>query len=185
MIKRNSFGDKVLVADGHQNGDVIISDSSFQALQEIIAENNEMKDEKNLDKKKKDQLRKRNFFKANQKAMPMYRQLISDKQYAAAKIFFFILENMDFQNCVAASYEVLMEQCGISKPTTSRGIKYLRNNEYLTIEKIGNSNVYFINPLIAEKGSQSSLFNKFTGNILFSKKENAKTIRKSRPTIIR
>ncbi|WP_438875741.1 helix-turn-helix domain-containing protein, partial [Bacillus cereus group sp. Bce028] len=91
----------------------------------------------------------------------------------ASSLLFFIIEHMDNKNALACSYSTFEDYFGKSKMTIYRGIKVLEENGFLSVLKMGTSNVYLVNEDLAWTDSNDKKkFTKYDGKILVSKKEN-------------
>ena len=76
---------------------------------------------------------------------------LGSEKPSALKAFMFISQNMDANNALCVSMKELEKALELSKSTLNRAIKYLEENKWLVIHKLGTSNVYTINPYIAWK----------------------------------
>jgi len=91
----------------------------------------------------------------------------------AYNILLFIMEHMDFQNALVCPYTIFQEYFGISRMTVSRAIKTLKDEGFVDILKVGNTNVYIVNPDVAWTNYADKIqYCKFQGNILVNKSEN-------------
>ena len=88
-----------------------------------------------------------NCVRLNRDSMMDIAKLGSEKP-SALKVFMFISQNMDANNALCVSMKALGEALGLSRTTLSRTVKYLKENEWLYIHKLGTLNVYIINPEI-------------------------------------
>ena len=80
---------------------------------------------------------------------------------------------MDHTNALACSYAVFEEALGKSKATVTRAVKVLKDNGFLSVLKMGTSNVYIINQEVAwSSWDNKKKYCKFNGNMLISHKEN-------------
>lgn len=91
-----------------------------------------------------------NSVRLNKDFMMNIAKLGSEKP-TAFKVFMFISQNMDANNALCVSMKALGEALGFSRTTLSRTVKYLKENEWLYIRKLGTLNVYIINPEIIWK----------------------------------
>lgn len=92
----------------------------------------------------------RDYVRFNRDSMMVIAEL-NDENPSALKVFMFISQNMDANNALCVSMKALEEALGLSRSTLSRAIKYLEENKWLCIRKLGVSNVYTINSEIAWK----------------------------------
>ncbi len=139
---------------------------NMNRIEQLEIENKQSKEEWDLAKKNN------NFVQLYRDNMPELRWLMK-KNGIASGILFFIIEHMDNKNALACSYEVFEEYFEISRTTTYRAIKLLKDNGFIDVLKMGNSNIYIINTEIAwTSWNNKKEFVKFEGNILISRKEN-------------
>lgn len=70
--------------------------------------------------------------------------------------------------------EKISEYCGpVSERSIQRGIKWLKENNYINVKKCGTSNVYIINDEIYWKGpSEDRKFCEFEAHVVLSASEN-------------
>jgi len=128
------------------------------------------------EKKERDK-RNHNFVQIYRDHMTELRWLMINHPLASS-VLFYILEKMDGKNVLACSYKVLEEYFNKSNSTLHRAVKILKENGFLTVAKMGTSNVYIVNTDIAwtsyedQKSQSNSMYAEFDGKILISKKEN-------------
>lgn len=114
------------------------------------------------------------FFREN---MPEVRWLMMNHPFAGA-IYFFITEHMDGKNSLACSYALMSDYFQKDRSTIHRAINILKENGFLTIMKMGNSNVYLVNSDVAwtsynnQKSKADIEYASLDGKILVSRKEN-------------
>ena len=93
---------------------------------------------------------------------------------AAMRIFLFLTQYMDGLNAVVASYKTMEEALDLSKPTITRGIKYLTDNHFIYVMKSGTSNVYTVNPDIVWKSyGRNKQYCQFPATVILSKSEQS------------
>ena len=91
---------------------------------------------------------------------------------AAAKIFWFIVQNMDGLNALIASYAVFQEALNMSRPTVARGLAKLREMGLLYVSKSGSSNVYLLSPQLVWKSWGNNLkYCEFPAKVLLAQSE--------------
>lgn len=148
---------------------VELTPMELQQLQKLVElqENNQEKERTQEERKKN-----HNFIQVYRDNMAELRWLMSNHTFASS-LFFFILEHMDNRNALACSYSVFEDYFGKSRSTVYRAIKLLEENGFLTVLKMGTSNVYVVNEDLAWSDSNDKKkFAKYDGKILVSKKEN-------------
>ncbi|AXY11609.1 replication protein (plasmid) [Bacillus thuringiensis LM1212] len=141
----------------------------FKKLQELL----ELDEKNEQDQQKKENEKKNlNFIQLYRENMPELRWLMANHNFASS-LLFFIIEHMDNKNALACSYSVFEDYFGKSKMTIYRGIKVLEENGFLSVLKMGTSNVYLVNEDLAWTNSNDKKkYAKYDGKILISKKEN-------------
>ena len=134
---------------------------------------------KELELQKQSEESKSNEAKKNSNFVILYRDHIPElrwlmkKSGIASGILHFILEHMDYKNALICPSSVLEDYFDISRTTTHRDIKLLKDNGFIDVLKMGTSNVYIINQEIAwSSWENQKQYCKFNGNVLISAKEN-------------
>lgn len=90
----------------------------------------------------------------------------------ALGVLLFFIEHCNKMNAIVCSYQVLQEQLGLSKPTVTRSIKYLKENGFIHVYKSGTSNVYVINDnLIWTNSGDKAKYCKFPAEVILSASE--------------
>ncbi len=69
---------------------------------------------------------------------------LMQKSPIAYRIWKFILNNIEGCNSLMCSYLVFQEALNISKPTVTRAMKLLKEENFLEIYKSGSSNIYML-----------------------------------------
>jgi len=99
------------------------------------------------------------------------------KNPKAAAILTFLVDQMDNNNTVIVSYQVLQELLGVSKETVRKSIKVLKESSFIAVLKSGTSNVYAVNDSIYWKSWGSSRkYSKFSANVILTSSEQSKEI---------
>lgn len=103
---------------------------------------------------------------------------LTKKNPISAQILFFLIQNMAaHNNAVSVSYTALQEILGYSRPTLSKAIKTLEDDQYIEVIKQGTSNVYVINEKVAwRKARNQRRYALFSATIVATETENAKAI---------
>jgi len=129
-------------------------------------------DEEAAQKEKEEQEKNQNFIQLYREHMTELRWLMT-KHAFASNLLFFIIEHMDNRNALACSYNLLCEYFEVSRMTIYRAIKILKDNGFIDVLKMGNSNVYVINQQLAWTDKHTSKkYSKYDGKILVSHAEN-------------
>ena len=101
--------------------------------------------------------------------MASTRQLLR-KSPVACSLLLFILEKMDRQNALICSMAVFCEALGYSRQTISKGIKILKDANYISVKKYGGTYIYLLNSEIAWKSWGTGYeYAEFHSNVLLSK----------------
>jgi len=117
------------------------------------------------------------FIQLYRAPMKAFRRIIRQNP-VAAEIFYFLLEHMDYGNSLACSYAVLEEVTGTSKTTVWRAVKFLKEEQYVTVSRMGNCNVYHINATVAwTTWGNGKKYAKFNATIVLAESEQDGTIK--------
>lgn len=128
---------------------------------------NFMKTKNQLDKTKND-----DFVMFFREHMPELRWL-SIENTTAYNIFMFLCEHMDRSNGLICPSSILEDYFNVSKRTVQRAIKYLSDNGFICIMKVGTSNAYIVNPSIAWTSKKDGIeYCQFNGTFLIDRKQN-------------
>lgn len=91
----------------------------------------------------------------------------------ALSILLFILDHMDGTNALICSYAVFEEALEYSRAAVAKGIKFLKDNNFIRTAKTGNAVVYYLNTEIGWKSWGTGYqYAEFNAKILLSKSEN-------------
>lgn len=109
--------------------------------------------------------------------MPMLRRLMLINPMSA-NIFLYLAEKMEEgTNAIACSHKVFEEAFGVSRQTISTAVKELRELEFLTIYKMGTTNVYTMNAAVVWSDDTSGrAFATFNAKIIITASEQDKDI---------
>src|SRR5699024_1653887 len=127
------------------------------------------------DEKELEQLEKKNppFIQLTKGIGPETLAKVSERSSTAISILMFFLENMDDYNTFMVSQKVIANTLKKSRQTITNGVKILEKENVLGIGRIGQTNVYIINPRLAwQKGYKQRNTVNLKGNILLGKSEN-------------
>lgn len=128
------------------------------------------------EKQKEESQKNKNFVQFDRMNMGAVREMALENPVAMS-IFVFLSEYMNRRNAVVCPSRVLEEVTGKGRVTISRAIKYLKEKEYVTVLKSGNTNVYVLNPHVVWSSARTGKsFCEFQGTVLISKSENDKLI---------
>lgn len=95
--------------------------------------------------------RNRNFVQLNiPLGIPALRQAVRANPLAMELLLIFMWK-MDSTNAVACSHKELIKITGKSSPSIYRAVKWLRDNQYITVSKLASMNVYNLSPFMVWK----------------------------------
>lgn len=98
---------------------------------------------------------------------------LSKENPAALQLFLFITEHMDGRNALAVSRYTIAELTEKSLSTIDRSIKYLKQNGYLTVLKIGSANAYVLNSdIVWSSYANQRKYCKFEGTLMLGEYDN-------------
>lgn len=90
--------------------------------------------------------------KENQDFVMLYRHYINQiadiglQDAKALTVLLFLVRNMDGKNSLIISMKMLSEMLDMSRQTLSKKIKFLQDNGWIQVFKVGTANAYVINP---------------------------------------
>ena len=118
-------------------------------------------------------LKNDNFVQLYRDYMPEIRWLTKNNP-TASQLFLVFAEHMGTDNSIICSYDVIMDLLEVSRPTVSRAIKFLKENGFIDVLKIGKSNVYVLNhEIVWTTDHKKKQYAKMNSSVLISRKENA------------
>ena len=99
----------------------------------------------------------------------------------AGVLFMFFIEHMDRENALIVSIETISELLEWSRPTVCRKIKILKEKNFITTARTGNSSIYFVNANIAwSTYGNKKEYAKFKASVLISKSEQEYRIKSTK-----
>lgn len=145
--------------------DAEIFDSANEALEAKRAKENE---------------KNKNFIQISRGLGTKALAYIISQNAVAGQLYMFFMENMDVSsNSIMVSHKILEEVTGKSITTIFRAVSCLEENGLIAIGKVGNTNVYILNPEVAWATSRDKKdFVNFKGNILLGREENEELFKK-------
>lgn len=115
-----------------------------------------------------------NFVQWDKRVMKQYRILLK-KSALAAQILSLFTEYMDKNNAIVISYLTLEELIGYSRPTLSKAIKVLKEDNWIQVLKSGNANVYIVNSAAFwQTWANKKEYSKFHATVIISESEQKK-----------
>ena len=122
----------------------------------------------------------------NKDFVMMYRRYINQiaelgsKDANALKVLLFLVKNMDNRNALAVTFKTISELIHMTRQTVSNKIKYLENNGWIYIYKIGRENIYVINPDVVWTSYDSEKkYCQFDAKVILSCNDNWDLLRKN------
>ncbi len=98
---------------------------------------------------------------------------LTEKSPTSISVLMFFFENMDNYNTIMVSQQIIAETIGKSRQTVGVAIKLLEEENIIGIGKVGQSNVYLVNPQLAwQNGYKKRKTMNLKGNILLGQSEN-------------
>lgn len=96
-------------------------------------------------------------------------QWLIEQNSAAASIWMYLVRGMDTRNLFICSHQTLMDEFGLSKAYVSRCIKFLKENGFVFVFKVGNQNAYALNhDLVWRKSHNEKDYAFDTANVILS-----------------
>lgn len=106
---------------------------------------------------------------------------IQKEDAKAGALFLFFLEHMDRDNALIVSQECMSEILGWSIPTIKRKIQVLKEKNFISTKRTGNSSIYFINANVAwSTYGNKKEYAHFKANVIISKSEQDYRIKASK-----
>lgn len=127
------------------------------------------------DRKKAEEMERKNppFFQLAKGVGPNMIAKLSNKSPTAVHVLMFFFENMDDFNVVMVSQQVIATNINKSRQAVAKSIKILEEENLIGIGKVGQANVYLINPKIAwQKANKQRGIVKLKGNVILGEEEN-------------
>ncbi len=117
--------------------------------------------------------------KQNRDFVMLYRKFISQiadlgmRDATALKILLFLVKHMDNRNALAVNMSLISTMTGVTRQTVSLKLKYLHNNGWITICKIGHQNIYIVNPdVVWTAYDREKAYCKFDAKVMLDKDDN-------------
>lgn len=112
-------------------------------------------------------------------ACEQYEQLCFKHPTAAGLLIFFV-RHMNKTNSLCVSYRTMEELTGVSRSSLSKGVKILRDNNWIEVITVGNVPTYTVNSRAFWKNSEGARqYASFTATILASSGEQAVKVKKA------
>jgi hypothetical protein len=111
------------------------------------------------------------FYKANFS----YIRFLVAKNPIAARLFFFLIENMDTMNALVVSQKAISEALKMGRTSIWKATDYLKKHKYVETFKSGNTYIYCVNcQLVWQQTHEKKRFAKFNAKVYISESEQVK-----------
>lgn len=102
---------------------------------------------------------------------------------SAGRVYVFLAKNAGSDNSVACTVETIAEAIHVHPRTVLRATKWLDENDFFHVEKLGTANLYILNAEHVWKTySEYRKYSRFKGNILLQNSTRRKDIKTRRLT---
>lgn len=102
----------------------------------------------------------------------------------ALRVLLFLTRHMDTKNALAVPMALISDILKISRQTVSAKIKYLSDNGWISIYKLGRSNVYVVNPdVVWTSYADQKAYCKFESAVMLSMDDNWDVAKKDKTTL--
>ena len=120
-----------------------------------------------------------NFVQLRKEVMPDMQQLVRANPIGA-EVLLFLLGKMDkMSNAMVASYTLLQEQLGYSRPAIAKALKGLQADQWIEIQRSGNMSIYCVNSNVAWQAANNQRhYARFTATVLLSSSEQKQDVTK-------
>lgn len=117
--------------------------------------------------------------KENADFVMLYRRFIQQlaglgtQDAQALRVLLFLIRHMDTKNALAVPMSLMSEMLGVTRQTVSAKIKFLSDNGWISIYKLGRANVYVVNPeLVWTSYADQKAYCKFDAAVMLSSDDN-------------
>lgn len=111
----------------------------------------------------------------NQDFVMMYRRFIQQvadlglEDTQALRVLLFLIRHMGVDNAIAVPMSLISDMLDLSRQTISTKIKYLSDNGWISIYKLGRQNVYCVNPdIVWTSYANQKKYAKFNATVMIS-----------------
>jgi len=94
----------------------------------------------------------------------------------ACDLLHFLTQRMTRQNAIVVSQSTLAEVLNCSKASITTAVTLLRNENWVQVVKIGQSNGYLVNSRVAWRSHQDKRYGYFGADVIVSETEQSQTI---------
>lgn len=115
----------------------------------------------------------------NKDFVMLYRKFINQlaelgmQDSQALRVLLFITRHMDNRNALAVPMTLIAEMLDVSRQTVSAKIKYLAENGWIAVYKLGRQNVYIVNPdVVWTSYAEEKAYCKFESMVMLSSSDN-------------
>lgn len=120
----------------------------------------------------------------------LYRRFIAQiadlgaENTTALRVLLFLIKHMDGTNAIGAPQKLIADMMGISRQTVNGAIRYLEDNGWIEIYKLGKANIYVVNPdVVWTSYADQRAYCKFQGTLLLSGEDNWAINKKDRTQV--
>lgn len=111
-----------------------------------------------------------NFVQIEKRALKEVRTLY-ERNATAGKLLFILAEKMNRQNALVCSYDTMSKITGLSRQTLYKAVKYLKEENWIQVIKVGTANAYVVNSRVFWQSSGDKKFTVFNAAIVASSDE--------------
>lgn len=111
-----------------------------------------------------------NFVQIEKRALKEVRTLY-ERNATAGKLLFILAEKMNRQNALVCSYDTMSKITGLSRQTLYKAVKYLKEENWIQVIKVGTANAYVVNSRVFWQSSGDKKFTVFNAAIIASNDE--------------
>ena len=126
----------------------------------------------------------------NQDFVMLYRKFIAQiadlgaENTTALRVLLFLIKHMDGTNALGVPQKLMSDMMGVSRQTINGAIRYLEQNGWIQVYKLGKSNIYVVNPdVVWTSYADQRAYCKFQGTFLLSSEDNWEITSKDRTQV--
>lgn len=135
-----------------------------------------MTEKSDLTPQQRDERKNLNFVQFDRRVMRAHRELVR-KSPLAAEILDIFIEHMGKNNAIVCSIKALEEITGKKRTAVSTAVGVLRNDSWVQVVKIGNSNAYVVNSAAFwSSWANGKAYSLFHASVLAAASEQDKTL---------
>ncbi|HGS8738445.1 TPA: replication/maintenance protein RepL [Enterococcus faecalis] len=116
-----------------------------------------------------------NFVQIEKRSLRLVRELY-DQNATAGKLLFILAEKMNNQNALVCSYETMSKITGLGRTALYKAIRYLKDNNWIQVIKVGTANAYVINSRVFWQSYGDKKMTVFHATIIASSDEQEEPV---------